>query len=94
MLFFCYQIDSIERASYMPQLLIRNLEEETVELLKNRAKKNRRSLQAEVQLILENAAKIQPGDFWKNASRIRSHLQSTDRVFFESADLLREDRDR
>ena len=43
----------------MPQLLIRNLEDETVERLKTRARINHRSLQAEVQLILEQAAKIQ-----------------------------------
>ncbi|MEZ5536698.1 MAG: Arc family DNA-binding protein [Thiolinea sp.] len=78
----------------MSQLLIRNLEAETVEKLKARAKNNHRSLQAEVQLILEQAARIQPGDFWKNANYMRSRLQATDGTFSDSAELLREDRDR
>ncbi len=39
----------------MPQLLIRNLQEHTVENLKQRAKANHRSLQAEIALILESA---------------------------------------
>jgi plasmid stability protein len=77
----------------MPQLLIRNLEEETVARLKRRALVNHRSLQAEVQLILENAAKVQPGNFWANANRIRAHLQTGKQVFSDSAELVREDRD-
>jgi plasmid stability protein len=40
----------------MSQILIRDLSEQTVEQLKKRAKRNRRSLQAEVRLILEDAA--------------------------------------
>ena len=78
----------------MSQLLIRNLEDETVEQLKARAKINRRSLQAEVQLILEHAAKIQPGNFWRGAEQMRSRLKMTDKTFSDSAELLREDRDR
>lgn len=78
----------------MPQLLIRNLEDETVEQLKTRAKINHRSLQAEVQLILEQAAKIQPINFWRNAEKMRSHLAMTNKKFSDSAELLREDRDR
>lgn len=77
----------------MPQILIRNLEKETVERLKQRAKIHHRSLQAEVQLILENASRIQPGDFWENAQRIRENLQSRHQAFSDSAELLREDRD-
>ncbi|QQZ29277.1 hypothetical protein HMY34_11120 [Thiothrix subterranea] len=77
----------------MPQLLIRNFEEETVTRLKRRALVNHRSLQAEVQLILENAAKVQPGNFWANANRIRAHLQTSQQVFSDSAELVREDRD-
>lgn len=77
----------------MSQLLIRNLEEETVTRLKRRAQINHRSLQAEVQWILENAAKIQPDTFWANASRIRTRLQSTHKTFSDSAELVREERD-
>jgi plasmid stability protein len=40
----------------MSQILVRDLEPETLERLKQRAKRNRRSLQAEVRLILHEAA--------------------------------------
>lgn len=77
----------------MSQLLVRNLPEETVESLKRRAKSNHRSLQAEVALILENAAKIQPSSFWKNANKIREQLGTYNKSFSDSSELVREDRD-
>lgn len=40
----------------MPDILIRNLDEQTVKRLKQRAKRNRRSLQNEAKLLLEQAA--------------------------------------
>ncbi len=78
----------------MSQLLVRNLHEEVVENLKNRAKANHRSLQAEVALILENAAKVQPASFWKNSAKIRKQLSSSSKLFSDSSDLVREDRDK
>ena len=42
----------------MAQILVRNLDEGVVQRLKNRAKQEGRSLQAEVKMILENAAKV------------------------------------
>ena len=78
----------------MSQLLVRNLHEEVVESLKNRAKQNHRSLQAEVALILENAAKIQPTGFWKNSTKIREQLAKSEQAFSDSTQLLREDRDK
>ena len=77
----------------MPQLLVRNLQEETVESLKQRAKANHRSLQAEVALILENAAKVQPVSFWKNATKIREQLAQSKISFSDSTEFVREDRD-
>ncbi len=78
----------------MPQLLVRNLQEEVVESLKQRAKANHRSLQAEVALILENAAKVQPANFWKDAKTIREQLAQYKHSFSDSAELIRKDRDR
>ena len=77
----------------MPQLLVRNLHEKVVESLKNRAKENHRSLQAEVALILENAAKVQPAYFWKNSAMIREQLAQSKQLFSDSAELVREDRE-
>jgi len=82
----------------MSQLLVRNLQKKVVESLKNRAKANHRSLQAEVALILENAAKVQPRDFWQDASAVREQLaqykHGHKHSFSDSAELIREDRDK
>ncbi|PHS22434.1 MAG: hypothetical protein COA83_11775 [Methylophaga sp.] len=77
----------------MSQLLVRNLHEEVVESLKHRAKANHRSLQAELALILENAAKIQPTNFWNNSAKIREQFAKSKQSFADSAELVREDRD-
>jgi hypothetical protein len=42
----------------MSQLLVRNLDPETVACLKSRAKQNHRSLQGEVKFILEEVANL------------------------------------
>ena len=79
----------------MADILIRGLDPETVDQLKDLAKRNRRSLQAEVRVVLEEAAKhsrrLTPEEFNAIADRIRSESgpQSTD-----SVELIREDRDR
>lgn len=78
----------------MAQVLVRNLKDTTVARLKKRAKTRGRSLQAEVKTILEEAAKEDPGDFWKEADRIRDRLKRSGRKFTDSAALIREDRDR
>lgn len=76
----------------MAQLLIRNLDVETIERLKARARLHRRSLQGEVKLILEHEAAASKEDPWALADKIRAAFGS--RKFSDSADLIREDRDR
>jgi antitoxin FitA len=78
----------------MAQVLVRNLEDKVVARLKKRAKTRGRSLQAEVKTILEEAAQEESGDFWKEADRIRERLKRSGKQFSDSADLIREDRDR
>ena len=51
----------------MAQVLVRNLKEKVVARLKKRAANRGRSLQAEVKIILEEAAKEDTADFWKEA---------------------------
>ncbi|MPZ49379.1 MAG: hypothetical protein GEU75_08805 [Dehalococcoidia bacterium] len=84
----------------MSQILVRDLSPETVDELKQRAKQNRRSLQAEVRAILEEAA--------REAERALQRQQRTDELrqlaawsrqqhgpqTSDSVDLIREDRDR
>lgn len=76
----------------MAQLLIRDLEVETIERLKARAKLHRRSLQGEVKLILENEAGMSRDSPRALAERIRAAFGG--RIFSDSADIIREDRGR
>ena len=76
----------------MAQVLIRNLEPETVARLKERAKEHHRSLEAELRDILERAAGRRSGD-WKKG------LAELDRMFKgrkmpDSTPLIREERNR
>ena len=58
----------------MAQVLVRELPDDTVKRLKERAKAHRRTLQAELREILERAAGRPPGD-WKK------RLEELDRMF-------------
>jgi plasmid stability protein len=76
----------------MAQVLVRGLADDVVERLKARAKRNGRSLEAELRLVLEESAQEDPGSFWEEADRIRASL--ADRTFSDSTELIREDRER
>lgn len=76
----------------MAQILVRNLETETVDRLKARARGRGRSLQAEVKSILEQAAKLDAAEARALARRIRRKFGRTG--FDDSAELIREDRER
>ena len=76
----------------MAQLLVRDLDPAVVRRLKDKARQNRRSLQGEVKAILEEAA----------ARATRAEAMAViekwqrrwgDRVFSDSAELIREDRE-
>ena len=78
----------------MAQILVRNLDKETVDRLKEQAKRNGRSLQAEVKMIFEREAKVPTVDretALANLEKIRKKLKG--RKFPDSAELIREDRD-
>ncbi len=74
----------------MPQILIRNIDESTLERLKTRAAQNGRSLQAEVKMILDQAAYVDLQTARLTAARIREKLKG--RSTTDSVDLLREER--
>jgi antitoxin FitA len=79
----------------MPEVLVRNLEEAVVERLKARARDNGRSLQAELKLILEQAARpapARPSRAEYRALAVRASL--ADQPQTDSAALLAEDRAR
>ena len=78
----------------MAQILVRNLDDGVVKKLKDRARGNGRSLQAEVKMILEKEAdepKLDMRAARKLADEIRSRLKG--RKFSDSAELIRQDRD-
>ena len=77
----------------MPQILVRDLDPEVVERLKARARVHGRSLQKEVKAILEEAAATlslreaeEVAQSWQRRLAGREHS--------DSAELLREDRER
>ena len=74
----------------MPQVLIRDLDSAVVRKLKARARRHRRSLQAELKEILEEAATMGGADIRTKVNRIREMF--TGRAFSDSAVLIRRDR--
>ena len=78
----------------MAQILVRDLDEETVERLKKRAEEGGRSLQAEVKRILTLAAHEPTLDMEaarKMLDEFRKRFKG--RKFSDSVELIREDRD-
>lgn len=76
----------------MAQILVRGLDDEVVERLKRRAKEAGHSLQAEARLILADAAKVDMATARRLCDEFRKRFEG--RVFSDSAELIREDRDR
>ncbi len=76
----------------MAQLLVRGLEPEIIERLKARAKSHNRSLQGEAKSILEESAKMTMEEAMERALYWRKKFKG--KTFSDSAELIREDRDR
>ena len=76
----------------MPDVLVRGIDAEVLEALKDRAKANGRSLQVELKTILEQAAQMRMIDSRALAAKIRRSLSK--RTHSNSAALLAEDRQR
>jgi plasmid stability protein len=76
----------------MAQVLIRDVTPEVVDKLKARAQRNRRSLEAELRVICEQAVQEPAVDMRAEVERVRALFAG--RHFEDSADLVREDRDR
>ena len=77
----------------MPDVLVRDVNESALARLKERAKSNGRSLGVELKLILEQAAKqLDMTTARELAERMSRRLEG--RHHTDSAELMREDRDR
>jgi|Deesub1362A_J573_1020465.scaffolds.fasta_scaffold00396_6 plasmid stability protein len=78
----------------MPDILIRDVSEETLRQIKALAKRHRRSLQQEVRHLLESVSRYAHHDVYKRALRIRKRLMKSGVDFTDSARLIRKDRGR
>ncbi len=76
----------------MPQLLVRNLDEDTIKRLKTLAKQHGRSLQGQVRLVLEEAATLPMGEVSSLLEKWQRRLAR--RRFGDSAKIIRKDRGR
>jgi plasmid stability protein len=76
----------------MPNILIRDVSQKTVNQLKARAKQHNRSLQGEVKHLVEETMKTTMEEALLRARKIRSSFGK--KTFSDSAELLREDRNR
>ena len=76
----------------MAQVLIRDLDKATVDALKQRARREGRSLQAALKAILEETAAAERFDAESELARLRALFEG--RCFADSAALVREDRGR
>lgn len=79
----------------MSDVLIRGVPDDVLTILKRRAKENRRSLQQELLLIVETAARASDRRVASQvADDLRQLLAATGRTFTDSSRMVREDRDR
>lgn len=77
----------------MPNVLVRDVEVSVLDRLKLRAKRKNRSLQAEMKIVLQDAAaRAEPLSQLELMRKIRASNTKINKT--DSADLLREDRDR
>lgn len=76
----------------MAQLLIRNLDPEIIEHLKERARRNNRSLQGEAKALLEESFPVSAREALATSQKWRSRLAG--KIRGDSAVMVREDRRR
>ena len=76
----------------MAQLLVRNLDDDLVARLKERAAEHGRSAEAEHRAILEKTLRPDAEDVWARLDRLRA--ATAGRIKGDSTDLIREERDR
>lgn len=79
----------------MPNVLVRDVPTATLAALKRRARQHGRSLQHELALVLDRAAReVDQASAEEIAAAIRARLAQPGRVFTDSTGLIRADRER
>jgi len=76
----------------MPDVLIRNVSDRTLNALKRRAKLRHASLQEELKTVLDEVARTTMFDAESTARRISQNLQKKGIQFVDSGELQAEDR--
>ena len=78
----------------MTELMIRDLDEPLLQQLRRLASSHGRTAEAEAKAILEQALRPDGRDAWAPVDAIYRRLAASGRSFSDSAELLREDRER
>lgn len=79
----------------MAQVVVREIGDETVNALKSRARRHKRSLEAEIRVILSETARLENAQkIWAAIDRFHAKMKRSGRHFADSAALVREDRRR
>ena len=78
----------------MAELVLTDLDDGVLHHLKERATRHGRTPAEEAKAILADALGGKPLDVWAPVDTIYRRLAASGRTFSDSADLLREDRDR
>lgn len=78
----------------MSQLVIADIEETTLEQLRQRAAAHGRTAEIEAKEILQEAVQGWRAKQWAQVNAIRDNLATAGQTFSDSVDLVREDRDR
>jgi plasmid stability protein len=78
----------------MPQLVIPDIDDATFERLRQRAANHAQPVEVEVKEILASALALPASDPWRAIDAIREELAASGKDFGDSAELVREDRDR
>lgn len=78
----------------MSQLVISDIEEATLEQLRQRAAEHGHAAEVEAKEILQEALQAWRATQWAKVNAIRNELAATGQTHSDSVDLIREDRDR
>lgn len=72
---------------------VRDVDKKAVEKLRKRAARDGRSLQSELRLAIEEAARQDAEAAWRAVNEFRERLAKSGRKFSDSTKLIRQDRD-
>jgi plasmid stability protein len=78
----------------MSQLVIPDLDDGTLDRLRERAARHGRTIETEAKAILAEAVPIVQPEQWAAINALRDELAASGRTFPDSTELLREDRER